>query len=58
MASTGWGDTTTNQKLAKAMGYSWGDAAQDNHNGGGRCRIVSAIKFGGKKINKAKFIVA
>jgi hypothetical protein len=24
MAATGGGDTTTNQKLASAMGYSWG----------------------------------
>jgi hypothetical protein len=34
-----------------------GDGAQDNHDGGGRCHIVSAVKFGGKKINKAKFVV-
>ena len=31
------------------MGYSCGGAAQDNHDGGGRCRIVSAVEFGGKK---------
>ncbi len=25
---------------------------QDNHDGGGRCCIVLAVKFGGKKMNK------
>jgi len=35
-----------------------GDGAQDNYDGGGRCRIVSAVELGGKNINKAKFVVA
>jgi hypothetical protein len=35
-----------------------GDGAQDNHDGGGCCRIVSALKFGGKKLYEAKFVVA
>jgi hypothetical protein len=31
---------------------------QDNHDGGGRCRILLPVKFWGKKVNKAKFVVA
>ncbi len=35
-----------------------GDGAQGDDDGGGHCPIVSAIKIGGKKINKIKFTEA
>ena len=35
-----------------------GDGAQGNEDGGGRCRIVLAIKIGGKKNSKTKFAEA
>ncbi len=35
-----------------------GDIAQGDDDGGGRCRIVSAMKIGGNKISETKFAEA
>ena len=41
------------QQPTKSRPKRWdivgGDGAQDNHDEGGRCSIVSAVEFGGKK---------
>ncbi len=50
------------QQPTKSWPKQWdivgGDSAQGDDDGGGRCCIVSAIKIGGKKINKTKFTEA
>jgi hypothetical protein len=45
MASAGWGDATTNQKLVETMEYIWGDNAQGDDDRGVCCRIVWAFKL-------------
>ncbi len=59
MAATGGGDTTTNQQLASAVGYSWaivagGDGAHDDHDGVGRYLIVLGHQIEGRKKSGTK----
>ena len=49
MASSGWGNATTNQKSAKTIGYIRGDGAQGNDHGGESCCSFSAINILGAK---------
>ncbi len=58
LASAGWEDKTTNQKAALSLGYIlWRDGAQGGEDRGGRRHIFLAIRFWGKKINTAKFVL-
>ncbi len=48
----------TKSRPTKRWDIVGGDGAQGDDDGGGCCRIVLAIKIGGKKISKTKFAEA
>jgi hypothetical protein len=52
------GGRNNQPKVGLSDGIVRGGGAQGDHDGGGRCHIVSAVEFGGKKIYKTKLIAA